>query len=170
MHINAVLKVPRIDFARYKRDLHERLSAALADGCKVWLTAVVKESTSAGLPVWSGASIATFSPLASHIAYVLTMAPEGDAPNRIALGEGHGTGLFEPGTKKQGLYTFTYQTTLPHLIINEYNDATQWGFHLKNPGPYNFQVKAEEAFKQFAGSITLPGWGSILGVSTIVVN
>ncbi len=170
MHLSVNLKALKVNLAKYKSALHERLSEALAESCRVWLTTVVKESTSVGLPIWSGASIATFSPLASHIAYALALSPVADAPNRIALGVGHGTGLFEPGTKKRGLYTFTYQTTLPHLLINEYNDATQWGFNLKHPGPYGFQIKAEEAFKKFARDVTLPGWGSILDITTIVVN
>ena len=56
----------------------------------------------------------------------------------------------------KGRYVFTVPTTLPWLIINEYFDATQWGFHLKKPGPYDFQKKGQAAFRKFAETVRLP--------------
>ena len=63
-----------------------------------------------------------------------------------------------------GHYTFTYQTSLPHLIWNEYHDAntdpdpTKYPPPAKlwKPGPYEFQVKWPMAFVNFAKSVDLP--------------
>lgn len=170
MKLTPDFKALKINLPRFRRALHEQLSEKLAESCRIWLTTVVKESTAVGLPIWSAASIATFSPLASQVAYALALSPVSDAPNRVSLGLANGIGLFEPGTQKPGLYTFTYQTTLSHLIINESYDATQWGLHLKNPGPYYFQLRGEHAFRSFASTLVLPGWDSILDVTTIVVG
>lgn len=170
MHIRAVFKAPRLNLAKYRRKLHEQLTRALVESCQVWLTAAV------GLPIWSGASVATFTPLASHVAFALAPTPVGGAPNRVAIGIANGSAEFEAGTGRPGLYTFTYSTTLPHLIVNEYHNANLFlgpngpYFHLKNPGPYHFQKKAEQAFRSFVPTIELPGWGSILDVATIVVG
>jgi len=170
MHIRATLKAPKLKLAKYRRKLHEQLSEALAESCKVWLTAAV------GLPIWSGASVATFTPLASYVAFALAPTPVGGALDRVSIGIANGSAEFEPGTGRAGLYTFTYSTTLPHLIINEYHDANTFigpngpYFHLKNPGPYHFQKKAAAAFRSFVPTIELPGWGSILDVATIVVS
>lgn len=169
MHIKAVFKAPQLKLAKYRRKLHEQLSEALAESCKVWLTAAI------GLPIWSGASVATFTPLASYVAFALAPIPVGGAPNRVSIGIANGSAAFEAGTKP-GLYTFTYSTTLPHLIINEYHNANTFigpngpYFRLKNPGPYHFQKRAAEAFRSFVPTIKLPGWGSILDVATIVVG
>ena len=54
-----------------------------------------------------------------------------------------------------------YRTWLPWLIWNEYHNANVdpdpglFGRLLK-PGPYNFQVKGYEAFKQFSQAVDLP--------------
>jgi hypothetical protein len=32
----------------------------------------------------------------------------------------------------------------------------QWGFHLKKPGPYDFQKKGAAAFRRFAENVRLP--------------
>jgi hypothetical protein len=159
MRLTALFQVPRVDFARYRQALHERLSEALVQATMSYIDATAERI----VPVWSGASRATFSELASHVGYVLMLSPVGGAPNRVSLGLANGTGTFETDSAN-GIYRFSYSTTLSHLIINEYHDATQWGFHLINPGPYHFQEAGAEAFRQVASEVELPGWSSILTV------
>jgi len=173
MHISATFHAPRVNFARFRQSLHEQLSEALAQAATVWLQATATEI----VPVWSAASRATFSPLASHVGYVLALSPVADAPNRIDLGIANGTGTFETDAS-QGLYRFTYSTTLPHLIINEYYNANTFinpntgmpYFRLRNPGPYHFQEAGQRAFREFASGVELPGWGSILDTVTLRVG
>jgi hypothetical protein len=167
MRLTAKFQVPRVNFNRYRQALHENLSESLAQAAAQWLHATATEI----VPVWSAASRATFSPLASYVGYVLSLAPEGDAPNRVQLGLDNGNASFDVD-RNTGIYRFSYSTTLPHLIINEYYNANtfvnpktgEYYFHLTNPGPYHFQEAGERAFRQFTANIVLPGWHHILEI------
>lgn len=173
MRLTARFRIPRVDFNRFQTALHERLSEALVQAAFKWLEATATDI----VPVWSGASRATFSPLASQIGYVLTLAPVPTAPNRVDLGIANGTGTFETDAG-QGLYRFTYSTTLPHLIINEYYNANTFinpktglpYFHLRRPGPYHFQRVGARVFRQFARTVGLPGWRDIVSITPVNVG
>ncbi len=149
MKFTGTLLAPSIDLAKYRRLLDARLREALAQALVRWLEATVI----AEVPVWSGASRATFLALARNIEYNIPIAPV--APSRTSQGEAASSGSWDVD-ESRGRYLFTYQTTLPWLIINEYFDATQWGFHLKRPGPYDFQTKGAAAFREEARTVQLP--------------
>jgi hypothetical protein len=166
MHLSAKFQVPRVNINRYRQVLHENLSETLAQVGMIWLHATATEI----VPVWSGASRATFSPLASYVGYVLSLSPVGNAPNRVQLGINNGEATFE-ANPDTGIYSFSYSTMLPHLIINEYYNANtfinpltgQQYFHLINPGPYHFQEAGRRAFERFAANdIQLPSWQNIV--------
>jgi len=165
MKLKAKFMAPLINIDKFRNALHQKLSEALTQACVTWLNTVIKESTAVGLPIWSGASISTFTPLASQVGFELASGPIEGVKKRVA----DGVGLFEPGTKQAGLYTFTYATDLKHLTINEYRDVSQW-IHLKTPGPYHFQEKGKNAFLEFAKTIELPGWGEFTDVTVIGVG
>ena len=63
-------------------------------------------------------------------------------------------------SKETGEYSFSYSTTLPWLIWNEYHNAnvepdpTLFG-RLTKPGPYNFQAVGARAFMAFADKVDL---------------
>jgi hypothetical protein len=149
MKFTGTLRAPRIDLDKYRRVLDKHLREAIAQALMEWLEATVM----AEVPVWSGASRATFLALARNIEYNIPIFPV--APSRISRGVSESSGSLEADEMK-GRYVFTYQTTLPWLIINEYFDATQWGFHLRKPGPYDFQKKGEAAFRKAAATVRLP--------------
>ena len=149
MKFTGSLAAPRLDLSAYRRAMDKHLREAIAQALMAWLEATVL----AEVPVWSGASRATFRALANHIEYNIPIFPV--APSRISRGEADSSGSLETDEAK-GRYVFKYQTTLPWLLINEYFDATQWGFHLQKPGPYDFQKKGQAAFRQFAQSVCLP--------------
>jgi hypothetical protein len=171
MHFTAKFQAPRVDFAKFRRALQEQLGEKLAQAGAVWLHATADE-----IPVWSGAERATFTPLASYVGYVLSIAPV--VSSRVELGIGSGSATFDAGETNPSLYTFSYETTLPHLLINEYQNANTFinpstgkpYFHLTNPGPYGFQRKGERAFRAFASEIVLPGWDYILAWTSIRVG
>jgi len=141
----------RINFSKY----HAALQAALMDKLAYAAAEFVRAATSV-IPVWSGASVATFLHLAYAASYSLpTPSPVHGAPNRVSLGLAEGGGYFDVSAS-DGRFSFTYWTTLPHLIINEYYDATQWGFNLITPGPYLFQHKAKLASTKILVSAALP--------------
>ena len=98
----------------------------IAQALMEWLEAVLAE-----IPVWSGASRATFVKLAQQIGYNLPVAPaavqcgprpvhQPDRPH--GMGEAQSDGSLT-ANKETGEYTFTYSTTLPWLIWNEYHNA-----------------------------------------------
>jgi len=173
MRLIANFKVPRVNLNRFRQVLHKQLSEALAQAAVAWLNATVTEI----VPVYSTASRATFAPLASHVGYTLDLMPVAGAPNRISLGIANGTATWIADANA-AKYSFSYATTLPHLIINEYYDATTFinpatqkpYFQLIHPGPYHFQEKGRKAFSDFASRIVLPGWGAFLDYTILRVS
>lgn len=151
---------PRIDVERYRTELDKRMREAVAQAVMEWLDAVLLE-----IPVWSGASRATFVKLAAQIGMGVPIAAgnSGSLVNRLdRRGEGvaQSTGTVEYD-KDRGRYAFVYGTTLPWLIWNEYHNANSdpdptLFYRVLKEGPYGFQAKGEEAFKRYAETVELP--------------
>lgn len=159
MHLSAKFQCPSSDFRKYREALHAKLAEALAQAATAWIdTATPPDTANPVIPVWSGASRATFSQLANYIGYVLTYPIADGGPDRISLGESMGSGTFVAGTGDPGIYSFSYETTLPHLNVNERYDARQWGYRLVNPGPYNFVEKGREAVRKVFTEFVMPSW------------
>ena len=115
-----------------------------------WVTEFLKI-----VPVWSGQSVGTILPLAEILSRPVPIdAPKGHAPgNESGKGAAQSSATLSGGN---GKWFITYETALKHLIINEQLDATVFGFHLKKPGPYNFQERAGQAFIEAAKEARLP--------------
>jgi hypothetical protein len=157
MKVTYKLRAPRLDLAGYKKALDRYMRELIVQAASTWLDNVALD-----IPVWSGASRATFLKLAREVGYSLSDSSSG--VDRVARGEASGTGALTVDSTK-GLYTFTYGTTLPWLIWNEYHNAnvdpdpTKWPnppFTLHAPGPYGFQAIGARAFRKFAETATLP--------------
>lgn len=163
MKFTAQLSVPHIDLAAYRSALHAHMSDAIAQALMAWLEAVLAE-----IPVWSGASRATFVKLAAAISYSLPVAPAAvnaahglftSRIDRTSKGSAESDGQLT-ANKDTGEYTFTYGTTLPWLVWNEYHnanvepDATLF-YRLIKPGPYNFQAVGARAFLRIADKVDL---------------
>lgn len=148
--------------------LDKTLMEALAKGVFEYINTILSV-----IPVWSGASRATFLQLATIISFSIpiesvawTGTGEKNHPghaaalNRISLGAQCGTGrLIIDATA--GKYHFEYTNDLHYLTFNEYNDANQGGdsavfSRLKRPGPYHFQAKGAAAFEKSARETHLP--------------
>jgi len=146
-----------LDMKRYEQQLHEYLSEQIAYAAAVWIEAVLAE-----IPVWSGASWATFLRLSREIGQTLVISP--GKVNRISYGQRHGDGALKADRKKHE-YSFEYETTLRWLVHNEYNtpdsDPNVWG-KLRKPGPYHFQQVGIKAFERVASDVELPSpWKSL---------
>ena len=164
MKFTADLSCPRIDVAAYRNALDAHMRELIAQAVMEWLEAVLAE-----IPVWSGASRATFVKLAEQIGYNLPVAPAAvnaahglftSRIDRTWMGRAQSAGELT-ANKQTGEYTFTYSTTLPWLIWNEYHNANvepdpTLFYRLIDPGPYNFQVTGMRAFLRFAESVDLP--------------
>ena len=142
---------PRLDLAGYKKALDKYMTELLAQGLMAWLEAVIAE-----VPVWSGASRATFIKVAKTIDFSVPI--KGTA--RVGMGQAASTGELETDIES-GMYTFSYGTSLPWLIWNEFHNANldpdpTLFAKLKKPGPYDFQIKGAAAFLHATNLIDLP--------------
>lgn len=153
MRFTYKFQFPRINLDGYKKALDKHMREVLAQGLMEWLDAVLLE-----IPNWTGASRATFWRLGETIGMGV-----GASGPRVAIGHAAGSGELNADEAK-GVYTFTYGTTLPWLIWNEYHDAnvdpdpTKYPppAKLKKPGPYQFQEKGAKAFQRFSETVELP--------------
>jgi hypothetical protein len=151
--IRGKFRVPEFDMDKYKEILHKHLTEVLIQSAMQWLGAAT-----AIVPVWSGASRATFLHLARAIAYSLTIQPVTNS--RIGMGLAAGEGGLRLD-KDKGTFTFFYSTTLDHLVYNEYVNANEIPdptlySQLIEPGPYHFQEAAAEMFKSEIKEASLP--------------
>ena len=164
MKFTGTLHTIKIDVNDYRERLDKYMKDILVSVVEFWLSV-----TALGpVPVWSGASRATFTHVALGAGITLPIFPA--APiDRIDQGveQSAGNVVADPG---RGTYYFEYYTSLPWLNVNERYDATLWGFHLINPGPYEFCRKGQEAFLMFAEQVSLPGVCSSVTVSPIRVE
>ena len=183
MKFTVRFQAPTINVQNWVARLDSRMSKHLDRAATVWLNATVLLA----IPVWSGASRATFLKLAREISFPLTITGIKDtARGRInsgsagpRLGFQQSKGEVSKG-QVPGVYTFTYGTTLFHLVFNEYNDANanpeagRLFSRLREPGPYNFQEIGKNAFEDYVkGLVELPSpWkkGSVLKIKRIRVG
>jgi len=172
MKFTGKFKAPRLALKQYQKRLAQQLNTAIAEATAEWLGAVVDR-----VPVWSGASRATFLPLARAIDYSLTIQPSVFAGrNRVNLGLSRSDGVVvsDPAA---GKFFMHYETSLPHLIWNEFHNAnidpdpTKFrDVDLIDPGPYEFQKLGQEAFERYAAGVSLPDPYLSLRVRTIRVK
>jgi len=152
------LRYPRIDVEAYRRALDTHMREVLAQSLMAWLDAVLVE-----IPNWSGASRATFIQVANTINASVDASRNGAPYDRTSEGLANSRGEMT-ADKMKGIYTFTYGTSLPWLVWNEYHnansdpDATKWKppAKLLKPGPYGFQEKGAKAFQRVADTVRLP--------------
>lgn len=155
MKFTHTYRAPRLNLAGYKKALDAAMREVLAQGLMAWLEAVVAE-----VPVWSGASRATFVKVASKIDTSVPIGGVSAPTNRTAIGMAASTGEMVTDADS-GMYVFKYGTDLPWLVWNEFHNANidpdpTLFAKLKKPGPYEFQVKGAAAFLHNTSHVSLP--------------
>lgn len=166
-------QAPTINSQKYATALDTHLSRLIEQAGYAWLNAFVFQL----IPVWSGASRATFLKLAREVSFPLTITGI-SAPSQFRSTLGPRAGFQQSQGKVSkgqtpGIYTFRWQTDLFHLVFNELNDANanpvagRLFARLHRPGPYNFQELGQAAFKSFARDKgTLPNpWNHVTKTS-----
>lgn len=125
--------------------LNSRFQNLLVEATKIWLGVMREE-----IPIWSGMSQSALKPIADAVDVPLFIRPVSGAPDRTAEGEaaGAGSGL----ETSRGVYELVFNSAVPHFAVNEFTDATKFGFRLKRPGPYHSQEKAADAFFDYIDS------------------
>lgn len=175
MKFTGSFRAPRFNLSVYQKELDAVLGDAIAHAAFEWLGAVVEK-----VPVWSGASRATFLPLAHAISFPLSVQQSSShvGRDRVDLGLENASGGIDPGKTQTGRFTFTYSTTLAHLIWNEFHNANidpdptklPPPIELREPGPYQFQKLGQDAFEKFAQGVSLPNPFASITVKQIRVK
>lgn len=148
-------RLKRLLFPRkaIEAEIDRKMREAAEEAARIWLDAAIPN-----VPVWSGASRATFEQLAGSVGYNVPINVDPNAPNRIALGRFNSRGGIERTGK--GSWRFYYVNQLRYLNTNETQSVSVgeagviWG--LRNPTPYNFTEAAEAAVKRYLDSVELP--------------
>jgi hypothetical protein len=149
MRVKVKLQKPQIDVAAYRKEFELKAKETMSLAILSYL-----DTAQNVIPVWSGASIASFKKLAGLISAPLIINPSdsvSDRPGVNARRQSEAVSRSDARTVVTSTaYGFSFETDLPHLVYNENNNAnvnpdpTLFGV-LLNPGPYGFTVKAKEA-------------------------
>lgn len=136
---------------------------------RAWLHTVMDKTP---IYTWSGASRATFRRLAQALGTRVSIgtirSPQGD---RIAMGMTRSKGYVSVDRSKFTV-SFTYQTTLPHLIYNEFDPPVPGRYpqprttHVRGT-PYFFQAKGAIEWVKYAKKIRLPSPWSYLNRTSL---
>ena len=142
---NTNFKTVSLQLQAWRNELAETLSHHINQAGIRWLNATAVQK----IPVWSGASRATFLHLAQELNFPLDIQIAGTAKTpRISLGLAKSSGELDDNGR-DGIVSMRYETNLDHLVFNESNNANAHGHHLKTPGPYHFQRAGEQAFNSY---------------------
>lgn len=125
------------DLGAARKALDDELNNIMLEATRAWVRTVVSI-----VPTWSGASQSSIQPIADKVGVPVFSSPVAGAPDRRDPSKGQAD-LQLSGPRK----FFRWNTSVFHFIYNENNNANLVGFHLRNPGPYHSQRKANVAFQ-----------------------
>lgn len=145
-NIEVNLEQNSLQLADFIRELEQRAARTLREAAREYIFTSISI-----IPVYGGASHATFVALADAIDVPLQINPV--ARSTISQGLQSSSGEFNNDAPS---FSFVYETDLPHLNVNEREDATRFGFRLITPGPYNFRAIAGAAAQSVLDSFTPP--------------
>jgi len=167
MKLTGHFAAPRLDLERYRRQLAKHMAEVVSQAAMEWLDRVLME-----IPIWSGASQATFTHLARDIGFQLPIGSDSSYEYAMSMRRANvpvevriprGIAESDGGivlNDKAGLFYFHYSTNLPWLVWNEYHNANiepdpMLFDKLRKPGPYHFQKLGATVFKAFADDVGL---------------
>lgn len=170
MKFRARFRQIQLNSSKFRDDLAKVLTRDIKIAATAWLNATVMSV----IPIWSGASRATFLKLSRSVGFGLTITgiEARSSENPRALGPSVGfqqsEGKVNTDGARKGIVSFNYGTDLFHLVFNEYENANaspvagRLFARLRDPGPYGFQDIGREAFEEFARvAVELPNpWKS----------
>jgi len=128
--------------AAYEAALRKRLREELIKAANAWFDIVVSI-----VPVWTGEAQGSLGPLASKIGrFVPVKIRDSSATareNRVAQGRTQGRGELKIDGFRAAML---WDSTVPHFIFNEQNNAENIGLRLRYPTPWQARSTAEIAF------------------------
>jgi hypothetical protein len=137
---------PGLKFNRqkYEVELKKILRQELILAAQTWIDVVLSL-----VPYWTGESQGSLGPLASKINRFVPVAIRDSSAtaseNRLSKGKAQGKGEIRVNGFRATMF---WDSTVPHLIFNEQNNAPNPPFHLRFPTPYHFRDAAQVAFFQ----------------------
>jgi hypothetical protein len=105
-----IVKYPRVDFKKTEDEIHKVMTKFTFDTLAKWVA-----GTTQPIPVWSGASRASFLRLAALASTSITINPV--APSRLTLGITEASS--EVVAKRGELYGWSWSSTLDYIDIVE---------------------------------------------------
>lgn len=113
--LKAEIRYPVVDIPKAKQVIGETMNQFTFDVLREW----VNEVTSV-IPVWSGASRATFLKLANQVEFTIPIEPVAPIGSRIPLGVESSIGVVIADARGSGaLYGWDWSSTLDYLGIVE---------------------------------------------------
>jgi hypothetical protein len=109
--ITAKVKYPRIDLPAVQAAVDERMKSFTLDAMAVWV-----RSATTVIPVWSGASRASFLKLARQVSLTIPIQPVAPIGSRIPLGIETSTGSII-ADQAAGLYGWQWSSGLDYIGI-----------------------------------------------------
>jgi len=148
-------QLARIDLKRYKKEWNRELKESNSNAALEWLLAAMSK-----VPVWSGASISTFKPLANEVGVPVFSGAKPGIRSRENLGVSRSDGSLTESSSELK-YGFSYETSLRHLVHNNFFNANSIPdptlfSKLLNPGPYRFDIIARKAAMNQYKQIKMP--------------
>jgi hypothetical protein len=161
----------KLDLAPFKAALHQQAQTQIKQCLTQYIAALLR-----AIPDWSGASRATLLSLGSENGMNVFAGGRGNGYEYIGDRSADGVATSSNSLNLAGpIYSFTYDTSLPHLAWNNLHNAnvdkdrTKWRHVLlKNPGPYNLEARGAIAFLHF--DFTLPNATKFITVEKLQVG
>jgi hypothetical protein len=146
------------DLPKYKKVVLNALINLNERAGRAWIDAAIRQTP---IPVWSGASRATFQRLAQSLGTSIPMDPIVAPESRVSLGRASSAGSGVVKDAGKPYVGFVYSTNLRYLAYNEYNQAIKgpyprpWSNNVRFT-PYFFQQRALTDWQKVAATAKLP--------------
>jgi len=160
------ISFPKLDAAKYTQALEDAVETQMRQAAREWLRAVVPK-----VPVWAGTSRGSLQPLGRFLRVAIPINPlvqrKGAGPN---VGASKSSFKFERIGRR---FIFSVSTGVDHFIQNNFYEAPNPPFHLKEPTPWKAFEAGEEAYlKYIKENLTkkIPKIKNFIRYKTIVVG
>jgi len=131
----------------FSNTLHNKMKVQLRQAARAWLRAVIPK-----VPVFLGTARGTLQPLGRFLRVAVPISP---VENRRGKGPAFGAREQQFSfTARKFTYTFKWDTTLSHFIINEFfNVQASFGIPLRNPTPWGAINAGKIAFEEYVKTV-----------------
>ena len=142
MKFHGRLSVPKLDTNKFTAALEKQIAVQMRQAAREWLRAVIPK-----VPVWAGTSRGSLQPLGRFLRVAVPISPvaerKGQGPE---VGASQGAFNF---SRTGHRFVFSATTHVPHFVQNNFYNAPNPPFHLRNQTPWLAFQAGDEAFKKY---------------------